>query len=236
MQNYFGIIDQIFLLSPILKFCRLFCTLSYAFTMFLVHLVFILGLGLSSMLSCDWWTEMDTQYQSFVTLMRIYMRYQYKSFTSHPFSWKLKIFFFHLVMIPYYLWSIAWDWTKRKITFILGIMLGPVLIGCPSLFHYLLAFWSATDIVLSSWAHQESKGKALWLGKETRIQLFNQFQMHRPVPKEWMSLSGVQLKQEFVGLMMKLGHHPNPFWAVPQKFADGSTDIARALNSKSLKI
>ena len=141
-----------------------------------------------------------------------------------------------MITLGHYLWSITWDWTKRELTFILGIALGPILIGCPSILHYLLAFWSATDIVLSSWVPQESKGKVLWQEGETRIHLFDRFQMHRPAPKEWMSLGGVQLKQEFVGLMMKIGYFPNPFWEVPQKFADGSTDIARALNSKSIRV
>ena len=71
---------------------------------------------------------------------------------------------------------------------------------------------------------------------ENKIHLVNQFQMHKPVPKAWMSLNVVQLKQEFVGWIKKLGYEPKPFWTIPQLFADGSLEIAKALNSKGNKV
>ena len=46
---------------------------------------------------------------------------------------------------------------------------------------------------------------------ENKIHLVNQFQMHKPVPKAWMSLNEVQLKQEFVGWIKKLGYEPKLF-------------------------
>ena len=204
--------------------------------MFLAYLGFIVGLSLVSMFSCEWWTEMDAVCGSSVMLFNVYLSQQYKSFTLHPLTWKFKILMFHLVMFPYYIWSIAWDWTKKELTLILGVALGPILQGCPSIFHTLLVFWSATDIILSSWAPEKGKGRVIWMEMENKIHLVNQFQMHKPVPKAWMSLNGVQLKQEFVGWIKKLGYEPKPFWTIPQLFADGSLEIAKALNSKGNKV
>ena len=134
---------------------------------------------------------MDTVCGSSVMLFNVYLSQQYKFFTLHPLTWKFKILMFHLVMFPYYIWSIAWDWTKKELTLILGVALGPVLKGCPLIFHTLLALWSAIDIILSSWAPQKRKGRVIWMEIENKIHLVNQFQMHKPVPKAWMSLNGV---------------------------------------------
>ena len=147
------------------------------------------------------------------TTLAIQARVNLNSATKSILWFQVKIIAFHSIMISHYLAFRMWDWTKNLITTVILGLLHPIIPHVNPLTYWITIFLSITchgiidTIRIVAWTLKNTNKSKVnnKISHDYPIMWIQKYTMSQPLPQNWMVLSGVNLKQEFVGWLSKVG-------------------------------
>ena len=202
--------------------------------MSLLEIILNVGLiniiGIHDLWNRNWTTNFGASMDISMSLIYGIIWKKWTEFLKHPGTWRVKIFTFHLIMIPRYLWMSCWDWTQKQLIFILGIMMGPIINHCPWLIYVTTISMLVLEMVFMN---KESGLKRIPDVEGYKICFMQTYKMHPPVPRAWGSLNGVQLSQEFVGWIEKCGYVFSSLGCFINRIGNKGVDLAISMHDSS---
>ena len=159
-------------------------------------------------------------------LIKIFIRNERTLFFRSSLGWRLKIAYLHLNLFPKYIWTHIWDWTWFCLKFLMGLVLYPWVGWLEYPVYFAATIYATLGILFATAIEQFNLWKWNLIedgrNKEEKIHLIKHFQMYPPLPHRHMVMQGVQLHDEFVGFLRKLGFLFVGFMTVLNKIGKNS--------------
>ena len=121
-------------------------------------------------------------------------------------------------MLPKYLWLKTWMWTNFILKFLLGISTYPFLTWLEVPVYYGSIIITTCGLLLVTFVELFNNNDYRRIQRHTKheyeIQLFYKSILTPPMPQKYMILSGVLLRDDFSGFLIKLGYRFFGFFRV----------------------